>query len=92
MNLVQRKSNLPLPQSPIVSIAIVIGTREDVEAVGAGLIVQIRRKHFFPRRGWELKDVVIVGLPQKFRFCVIRDMEIRETVETGLVILFCSKG
>lgn len=79
-------------RSNLVQIAIVLGTRETASAADALGVVTTYRKYFFLRRRWELKDVIVKGLPQNMRFLVLRDYEQFETDQAGLFVLFCSKS
>ena len=57
----------------IVNVGIVFGRKGDGEK--ASTLIQLRKQHFHPHVGWELKDVVIMGLPQSMRFAVVTDFE-----------------
>jgi hypothetical protein len=54
--------------------------------------IEIRKEHFNPRIGWELKDIVIVGLPQDLRFLVLHDIESRSTDKGNFYLLFVKRS
>lgn len=91
MKSIKVNNDIQTQKSPIVRVALVIGTREDIDSVIDAPIITIYRKHFTPRLGWELKDCVIVGLPQRYRFLVLKDVEHKEREEAGYYVLFCSR-
>jgi len=49
---------------------------------------QIPKGMFHLRRDWELKDCIIYGLPQQFRFLLLTEYEIKESAQGQFYILF----
>lgn len=91
MNLELRdQNNLPTTYSSIVTIAFVRGEKRELKQTDVTIVVTTYRKHFHPRIGWELKDVVTIGLPQSLRFYVLQGIEKRELQNMGYFILFYS--
>lgn len=78
-------------RSNLVQLAIIVGSRETLQDSEPVAVVSTYRKYFYPRTGWELKDVIVKGLPQNLRFLILKDMECIETPQAGCFILFCRK-
>lgn len=76
--------------APVVRLALVVGTRKDIGKIDAAMTIEVRRQHFYPFYEFDMKDVVIVGLPQQYRYMTLQDMESRETPHCGYFILFLS--
>ena len=38
-------------------------------------VITVRKEHYYGRAGWELKDCVYKGLPQEYRFELVRRVE-----------------
>lgn len=93
MNVIRYQDNTP--QQPyrgnIVTIFIVKGYKSDVEK-DLGMAIQVRKEHFYLHLGWEMKDVVVIGLPQRFRFSVLRDYEHKITPQGSFYCLYVSNS
>lgn len=70
----------------IVTIGVVFGSKG--EGAKAHTMLQVRTQHFHPHVGWELKDVVIVGLPMFMRFAELRDWERYDTPKGLVYVLY----
>lgn len=62
--------NLPVEPSEYLPVLIIKGSFENPEQVAQ---IKVKRGGFYGRAGWELKDCVVMGLPQSLRFELCRD-------------------
>jgi hypothetical protein len=91
MNIINYQENTPQQpyQGNIVTVFVVKGSRRD-EQKDLGMAIQVRKQHLILRIGWEMKDVVAIGLPQQFRFTVLRDYEHKVTPQGSFYCLYVS--
>lgn len=75
----------PQEQSPYVHVLIIRGSfDEPIECARMKLL----RRACYPRRGWELKDCVAMGLPQEFRFELVKEVrQISKNGQDGFILL-----
>jgi hypothetical protein len=70
---------------------LVIGSKSEFQARKIKTFdfwAQIPKSMFHLRRDWELKDCIIYGLPNNFRFLLLTDYEVVESVKGQFYILF----
>jgi hypothetical protein len=93
MNVINYQDQTPQQpyQGNIVTIFVVKGYKSDKQK-DLGIAIQIRKEHLVLRIGWEMKDVVAIGLPQQFRFCVLKDYEHKVTPKGSFYCLYVSNS
>lgn len=83
----QPHQNDSAPQAPsqYVQLLIIRGSFKEPEKMAQ---ITVLRNAYYGREGWELKDCVAMGLPQQFRFELVRRIErvVKYGIE-GYVIL-----
>jgi hypothetical protein len=62
---------------------IVVYTREIAEENIVTTMI-MPTKFFYPRVGWDMKDVVTMGLPQDLRFSILRQVKQTMNQDTGI--------
>lgn len=88
--LMSKKVEASITQnSNTIRIGIVVGSKFGKATIEAE--AEIRKQHFTPRLGWELKDCIIIGLPQQYRFCVLNDYEMKQTSKGLFAVLWVKR-
>lgn len=74
----------------IVTVFVVLGSRsegyQDPE-----ISVQLRREHFMPFIGWELKDVFAKALPDRYKYWVLSAKENKNNEKGDFYVLYCKR-
>lgn len=74
----------------IVTVFIILGYKSE-EYQEPEISVQVRKEHFMPFIGWELKDVFAKALPDRYKYLVLKQKENKTNEKGDFWVLYCRK-